>query len=233
VCFSIHVEKKSFIFDSPGKGASMSSLSKAIQNEILAGVDVYARVAAINDDRPLSTSETAIFLGYSVTTLERMRADGTGPAYDQLAVPGKGPNTKVIYRKSYLTAFQMKNKLSNSMEAAIRRGQAFATILDIAQEEAFYIDADGNVAGMVERTPLGVVVDRIGEWGIAWMPVVEAASRRWADLGAHKEFAEEVRSVLSDAMHGVHCGVEGTEIASMTRKAMKGQRTGIDGPRRD
>jgi hypothetical protein len=197
----------------------MSSLSKAIQKEILAGVDVYARVAAIVDDRPLSTSEAAIFLGYSVTTLERMRTDGTGPAYEQLAVPGKGPNTKVSYRKSYLAEFQAKNKLSKSMEAAVLRGQAFATILDISNEEAFYIDADGNVAGMVERTPLGVVVDRIGKWDIAWMPAVEAASRRWADLGAHKEFADEIQSVLSRSMQGVQAGVDATDIASVTREA--------------
>lgn len=210
----------------------MSSLSKAIRKEILAGVDVYARVSAIADDRPLSTSEAAIFLGYSVTTLERMRTDGTGPAYEQLAVPGKGPNTKVSYRKSYLAEFQAKNKLSKSMEAAILRGQAFATILDIANEEAFYIDADGNVAGMVERTPLGVVVDRIGECDIAWMPPIDAASMRWADLDMHKAFADEAQTVLSNAKLRVQAGVDATGIASVTREASPSKTFGIDGASR-
>jgi hypothetical protein len=44
------------------------------------------------------------------------------------------------------------------MMAAIRKGQTFATLFDLVEPAAFYIDARGIVESMV------TVVERIGLW---------------------------------------------------------------------
>ncbi len=109
--------------------------------------------------------------------------------------------------------------MSNSLEAAIRKGQAFSTIFDLAKQEAFYVDGEGVVESMVEENTLGTVVDRIGEWDIVWLTPIEAASRRWTDLSKHEEFANQVQSLLSHALQRVQSGVDATDIASAALEA--------------
>jgi hypothetical protein len=107
-----------------------------------------------------------------------------------------------------------KNKVKSLKEAAIRKGQLFASVADLGGQEAFYITPDGAVESMVEENLLGTVVERIGQWDIAWMTPVEAAGRAWSDLPRHKEFAENVQRVLHKATRAVEQGVEATDIRS-------------------
>ena len=101
----------------------------------------------------------------------------------------------------------------------IRKGQAFATIFDLAELEAFYVDPAGNVESMVVENTLGTVVERVGEWDIHWMSPVDAASRRWIDPAKHGQFAQGVRSVLGQSLRGIEGGLEATDIASLIDEA--------------
>lgn len=186
----------------------------------LAELDPWERINAMPANRPLKTSEAAIFITFSVATMERMRANGTGPDYFQGGIrrdgsqpAPAGTNQHIRYFKADIDAWWKRGKVSSTMQAAKLKGQVFATIFDLAEEHPFYIDpADGGVAGMVETTPLATVIDRLGEWDIVWMPATEAASRRWSNLSAHQELASKVQSVLAKMQQGIANSVEATEM---------------------
>ncbi len=87
--------------------------------------DLLDRLHRLPDTCFLTTSEAAVFLRSSVTSLERMRRDGTGPLYIQAGGKGAfGTNQKCLYEVSDLLAWQRKNKVASSMQAAVRKGQA-------------------------------------------------------------------------------------------------------------
>lgn len=178
-------------------------------------VDVINVIHALHPNALLTTTEVAIFLRSSVTYVERMRAKGNGPTYSQAAAVGaKGTNQACMYEKADLLDWVQKNKVSSLKEAAIRKGQLFSSIVDLAGQEAFYITPDGLVESMVEENLLGTVVERIGQWDIAWMTPVEAAGSTWSDLPRHQEFAANVQRVLHHATRAAEQGVEATSIRS-------------------
>lgn len=186
-------------------------------NQKMSALQVWTILNAAPPEIPLTTSEAAIFLRESVTSMERMRKAGGGPVYSQSGGPdAKGTNQKCLYDKADLLAWKESNKVSSSLQASVRKGQAFSTIFDLAEHEAFYVDARGNVESMVEECLLGTVVERIGAWEIQWLTPVEAASRRWTNLAKHQSFAAGVQSVLSNALHAVSAGIEATDISSVT-----------------
>lgn len=213
----------------------MSGLSKDLfadvryNGRMMKLVDVLNALQALEPAIMLTTSEAAIFLRTSVTKMERWRKSGDGPTYSQSGgASAVGTNQTCLYEKADLIAWLKGNKVSSSMEAAIRKGQTFATIFDLAQHEAFYLDEHGNVESMVEENLLGTVVERIGQWDILWMSATEAASRRWTDLAKHQEFASSVQSVLRDSLQAVQSGIDSTDIASVAREAQPRDRKSID-----
>jgi hypothetical protein len=199
----------------------MSSMSKELlaqtqyNGQKMAVVNVINALHALHPDAALTTSEAALFLRKSVSTMERMRKSGTGPAFIQdVAAGALGTNQSCAYLKKELIAWQGKNTVSSSMEAAIKKGQTFATLMDIAQEEAFYVAPTGEIESMVEENLLGTVVDRIGYWRIEWMPPVEAASRVWSSKASHDAFASGVQKVLSKAQASVNAGLNATDLSA-------------------
>ena len=192
---------------------------------ILGDLDPWERIDRLPDNRPLKSAEAAILLTFSLSTLERMRVKGTGPDYFQggmrklgsTPAPEGGSNQHIRYFKPDIQAWFKSGMVSSSMQAAIRKGQAFGTIFDLAQERPYYLDAIGRVAGMVESTPIDTFIERLGEWDIVWMPATEAASRAWANLADHKSFAETVNKALSSALSGISAALEATEVGAEAR----------------
>lgn len=196
----------------------------------LAQLHPWERIDALPDGYPLKTAEAAIFMTYSVATLERLRVKGTGPDYFQGGIrrDGKqpaadGPNQHIRYFKPDIKTWFDRGKVSSTMQAAKLKGQVFATVFDLAETHAFYIDpADGGVAGMVENTPIETVIARLGSWEIVWMPATEAASKRWSNLAGHKELAGKIQSVLSNLQNGIAASLEATEVSEcVPRPTMK------------
>jgi len=166
-------------------------------DQILATLEVLDRLHRLPDSVALTTSESAVFLRSSVSALESMRANGTGPTYSQGGAKGvAGVNQKCLYEKADLLEWLRSNKVVSTMAAAVRKGQLFTTLFDVVQTEAFWIDPEGHVVGMVEQAPVSVVLSRLGIVDIAWIPAVDAASMEWAELTAHQELAAAIESVL-------------------------------------
>ena len=193
-------------------------------NPVLAELDPWERINRMPEDRPLKSAEAAIFTTFSLSTLERMRVKGTGPDYFQggMRKSGSEPsvagtNQHVRYFKPDIRAWFKAGKVSSTMQAAILKGQTFATVLDLAEEQAFYLDASGRVSGLVEQTPIDTVIERLGEWDIVWMPATEAASREWSSLSDHRAFAEAVDKVLTSIRSGIDSALEATDIGESTR----------------
>ena len=193
--------------------------------------DAVTRLHSLPDGATLSSSEAAIFLNMNIKTLDRYREPpGGGPLYMQGGSYGaKGTNQAITYHKSDLMNWQVGIKVPDSMVAAVRKGQMFRTLTDLADTHAFYIDEHGQVAGMVERHLMTTVIERLGGWEIAWMPASEAASKIWSNLSDHREFANEVKAVLSSATQAIDAGLEGTEISEVVPTISKPARP----PRRD
>lgn len=188
---------------------------KSDGSPLLAQLDVLARLHALPDSAALTTSEAAIFLRSSVSALESMRAKGTGPAYIQGGGRGTvGSNQKCLYEKTDLLAWMRANKVFSTVEAAVRKGQLFTTVFDLARLEAFWLDVDGQVVGMVEQTPVATVIERLGQYEIAWLPVADAAAQAWSDIGTHRTFADAVSNILRQELQRVEAGIESTELAS-------------------
>ena len=124
-----------------------------------------------------------------------------------------GVNQKCLFEKADLLEWGRSNKVVSTMAAAVRKGQLFTTIFDVAKTEAFWIDSAGHVIGMVEQAPISVVLSRLGIVEIVWMPPVDAASREWARLAQHQAFAAEMEKVLLGEMQRIHAGVEATDLA--------------------
>lgn len=186
-------------------------------NPMLATLDVLERLHRLPDTVALTTAETAVFLRSSVSALEAMRRDGSGPAYIQGGSRGTiGANQKCLYQKRDLLAWQDSQKVVSSVEAAMRKGQLFVSLQDLAREEAFWMDEKGRVVGLVELTPMAVAIERLGILKIVWMPVIEAVSREWSDLSEHSEIAEQACVVLRHQLGRVTAGVESTEIGQAT-----------------
>jgi len=190
---------------------STSSLSQ----EPFAHLDVLARLHLLPDAVALTTSEAAIFLRSSVSALESMRAKGNGPVYIQGGGRGaSGSNQKCLYEKADLLAWQRANKIASTVEAAVRKGQLFATLADLVEVEAFWIDHHGQIIGMVEDAPVATVIERLGLYDIEWLPVSDAAARTWSDLARHRKFADTASDILTRELSRVGAGVESTELAS-------------------
>lgn len=200
----------------------MSNPAKSLMGQVnyngdkMSIVDVLNCLNALNDEVMLTTTEAAIFLRVSVTTMERWRKqDGVGPEYIQPGAAGAmGTNQSCYYLKSALIAWQRRNTVTGSLAAAVRKGQTFSTIFDLAETLPYYLNSSGDVESMVENNTLGKVVERVGQsWEVVWMPATEACSRRWSSLAAHKELSVKVQKVLSDIQSGIANSVEATDIA--------------------
>lgn len=181
----------------------------------LAQMDVLARLHLLPDAVALTTSEAAVFLRSSVSALENMRAQGTGPTYIQAGSKGsRGANQKCLYEKADLLAWQRANKVSSTVEAAVRKGQLFTTIGDLAQPEAFWVDALGQVVGMVEAAPISIVIERLGVFDIEWMRPTDAAGRAWEGIAEHRAFGNGLVSILRSEINKVEAGFYASEIAA-------------------
>lgn len=176
----------------------------------LSELDVLERLHRLPEDCALTPDEAAIMLRLSPSSLERMRRNGTGPAYVQGGGKGaRGTNQKVTYLKNDLRRWQNENRVTSTMGAAVRRGQAFMpyaspiprrTDFDLITKRPFYADTTGQVVGSVEDEAVEVVIERLGRQPIIWLNPIAAAGASWAEPVRHGDFASKVRAALVRAV---------------------------------
>lgn len=181
----------------------------------LASLDVLERLHRLPDAVALTTSEAAVFLRSSVSALESMRAKGTGPAYIQGGGKGAtGSNQKCLYEKADLLAWQRANKVSSTVEAAVRKGQLFTSTHDLVALEPFWVDERGQIIGMVEAEPVDTALARLGLFEIEWRPALEALGHPWGDAVMHEELARQASSLLRQGLYRIDAGLEATALAA-------------------
>ena len=191
------------------------------QQEFLHRLDVLERLHCLPDSAALTTSEAAVFLRSSVSALEAMRAKGTGPTYIQGGGKGAaGTNQKCLYEKADLLAWQRSNKVSSTVEAAVRKGQLFVSIHDVANLEPFWLDNKGQVAGMIEAETIETVLARLGLYDIEWLPVMDALGRPWSDIDIHRTVAAQASGLLRQQLHRIDAGLAASEITIWTSRAI-------------
>ena len=151
----------------------------------IADLEALDLISRLPDDTPLTVSEAAIFIRVSKSSLDKMRrpdAVNPGPVYSQGGAEGaSGTNQKVVYFKSDLKAWLLGNRSTNTLDAARRRGQMFATSLDMVEPEAFWRNEKGEIAGLVLETSANLFFERLGSWGIEWLALPEALNEPWED----------------------------------------------------
>lgn len=190
------------------KGEIVKDLGKR-----LAELGVLDALARLPENVALTTDEAAIFLRLSPTTLERMRKKGDGPTYTQAGAKGaKGTNQKCHYIKGDLIAYQSSNRVTNSLSAAMRRGQAFVPFqdptpkrsdFDLVTKRPFYLDSSGSILSCVDEEPLRVVIGRISAFKIEWISPIAATSRGWSESVARKAYADLVKFALKFAIQKI------------------------------
>lgn len=181
----------------------------------LSQVDPWLAIQAWPDEMPLKPKEAAVFMRSSESSLQRMRQNGTGPDYFQGGVrrsgdqpAAVGTNQHILYWRADIRAWWEAGKVSSSMMAAIKKGQARRSVFDLNLEEAFYTDADGSIESSVEDQTLQTIVDRLGKWEIIWITPLEAATRPWLQIDLHKAFVEQIKSAMLDFQGKMDAGLE-------------------------
>jgi hypothetical protein len=178
------------------------------KEKLLSDLDVLSALHLLPDSVALTTDEAAVILRLSDTTLERMRRDGSGPPYIQGGRQGtRGTNQKVTYLKSDLLEYQQSLKVSSSMGAAVRRGQAFVlpyaygtpkrSDFDLSTKRAFY--ANGSQLELIQcvhDVSISEFIERLGCHRIVWLNPVHAAMLDWIDVKAKGRYATSVRTSL-------------------------------------
>ena len=109
----------------------------------------------------------------------------------------RGRNQKCLYRKAELNSWIQRMTVSDSTAAAVRKGQLFMSLADLAEPEAYWINPAGDVAGLVEESDVDVFFKRLGTWEIRWMDPLEASGEQWESLAAIKSHAEAMDKRLS------------------------------------
>ena len=178
-------------------------------DEYFQDLSILEALHRLPDSVALTPDEAAIFLRKSVTTLERMRKSGDGPDYVQGGNTGsKGTNQKVTYIKSDLIDYQQRLKLSNSLSAAVRRGQAFVpfqdptpihSLYDLTNKRPFHHNKN-NLMGCVIEQRINTILARLGNTPIVWLNPIHAATLTWTNDEVKSEYASGLRLALQHAL---------------------------------
>lgn len=186
-------------------------------DRILGALEATAKLHAMPPTVPVSTEVAAMFLGYSPSSLENMRRDGTGPAYIQ---PSGEGNKKVKYQLGVLLAWMEQNTVISITAAAIRDGKVFAMLSDVMETRPFWTDEAGMLAGLADESTVSEAADLILTHDIVWLPVVDAVSKHeWSEVVAHAMLGGRVSAILSHQIQHIAAKVESSELRDMLNDA--------------
>lgn len=195
-----------------------------IQMIKVSDLEILNLLQRLPDDTALTTEEAAVFIRQSPRTMERWRQPPpTGPRFIQPGAEGAaGSNQRITYLIKDLRAWQEMNKVASSVEAAVRKGQMFATLADLAEERPFWRTPNGRIGGPVEDTSVEIFLARIGKWEIEWLAADDAASETWESLLSQRAFAGAVTGVLQNHMGKIESGLNQSELEHAVAEAGDG-----------
>lgn len=187
----------------------------------IADLQALEIILRLPDDAALTTDEAALVLRTSPRTLERMRSPDSstkGPEYIQGGDRGaRGANQRVTYTKKALQDWQRSHTVSNNIEAAVRRGQLFATVASLAEPAPFWRDGSGRFVGAAEDDDIETFLDRLGWLELEWATPLEAAERPWSDEVAFLSCSRRMLATLDGERSALAARVERIEIDAAGR----------------
>ncbi len=200
----------------------------------LADLQALEILMRLPDDTALLTEEAAVVLRISVRQLERMRSPDSlvkGPKYQQAVGEGaKGRNQKLTYLIRDLKEWQREQTIGGSHEAALKAGRYFVSLLDIAEEKAFWRNPEGKIAGLVDETSVEMFVARLGNWTIEWMAATDAVGEDWQSLASLKALASEIKDILGNETGRLKSHVDRAELKAILPPAKHTGPTGGNRP---
>jgi len=197
-------------------------LPQAIREQF-ALAKVRAGLSRMPDETPVEADLASVYLCSSPGTLKRMRAEGTGPKYQQPQTNSgtTARNQKVIYLIGELKRWLDGQSTSSTMHAAELRGTMFATLQSFDNPEPFWIKTLNGVEavlGHVLGTPLNSDLLSGSSVHIEWLDWVEALRLPWASMVLRSTFEGPYVSLLSRSLETAHRGRESTEMLEVMLK---------------
>lgn len=199
----------------------------------IAELELLAILSGLPGDVAVTTEEAAVLLRVSPSTLAKMRMPNhpvKGPPYIQAGEKGTtGANQKVTYLIEDLKAWQRANRVTDTQAAAVRKGQLFATLLDLAEERPYWTNEKGLIAGAVMDTSEDVFVARILSpvWSVDWLNATDASLRPWAGIIGKRAHVAEVERVLSDLLGSVRGALEHAEFEAEANEGIEPENSRI------
>lgn len=193
----------------------MRALPSDIRAQFVAA-KVRAHMAFMPDGTPIDADLAAVYLCVSPATLKRMRAEGTGPTYQQPRT-NEGTtarNQKITYLMGELKRWLQEQSTSSTMHAAELRGTMFATLQDLTREHPFWIKKVGGVEAVLGHVLATDVSSLISdpEAHIEWLDWIEVLSLPWALIHQRKVFERYVFDLVETLKDRVLAGAEASEI---------------------
>lgn len=190
-------------------------------------MEIMDRVARLSDDATISNDMTAIYLGVSPSSLSVMRQRGEGPAYMQYPSSGtKARNQKVVYKMGDVRSWRDSKKVSSTMEAAVVRGMAFGSILDLANPEPFWMSGNKVVSHGLDIGSQTFTEHLENDLEIVWMPISEAIKRIWTDRELFIKYNLKAVEVINNELEAYAISRDATILDAKVKISNKIKDTG-------
>ena len=194
-------------------------LPQAIREQF-AMAKVRAGLSQMPDATPVDADLAAVYLCTSPATLKRMRAEGTGPKYQQPQTNSGSTarNQKITYLMGELKRWLDGQSTSSTMHAAELRGTMFATLQDLGHLEPFWIGSHKGIEvnlGHVLATPLTPSLISDGAAHIEWLDWGAALSLPWTQKGQRVVFEVPFKTLLESVLQNAFTGCERGEFLTV------------------
>lgn len=166
---------------------------------ILTHLQIVKEISSLPDDAILSADHAALFLGVSSKTLARLRQSNDGPVYIQYPQSGtKARNQRVNYTMSSLRDWRNRHTVTSSMDAAVKRGLAFASISDLITPQPFWV-INNRVSNHSFCTSIEELRTHLKnkEATVEFMTWDKAFSKQWIDNQARQSFSDRYTKLLN------------------------------------
>ena len=195
----------------------------------MARARIASEIAGWHDDTTLNEEQAAIFLGVSVSTLERWRSKPNDPndprgfeGPEMIKIHGKGSvgqNQRVNYKLGALRAFQAKNTSTSSFDSALKAGllgwtnaqMPFFAKFELRNRQTCAV-IFGNAWNMADPRRESLFF----EWVQEKIELVSFTSRDavlsyWDDAGSHQAYAKIGASLWRAEVRAVKAAIENAD----------------------
>ncbi len=168
---------------------------------MLTRLEILSAIANLPDDTSVTQEIAGLFLGMSPKSLGRYRQGKgeSGPKYVQYPVVGsKARNQTVTYIMRELRLWRESNRVSSTMDAAVRRGMACFCIEDLAIGHPLWTCDDGII-----NHAFCVNIEEFSNYlndpnvKIEWLHWPDSLPRKWISNATREQFNKPYLDLLN------------------------------------